>query len=262
MWRGMMVMKAVQQLLFDVDWRDLSTGQDLDVLVVDMPPGTGDVQLSLGQLVDVDGAVIVSTPQDVALIDARKGVGMFQKVSIPVSRPSDVRGRFVRGTLQSTNLRSAEADGKDHRPAAQHVALHLLLVLDAARALWPVHLFRADGGRHVAGRPRQDPAGAAGERRRGRGPARHGAERSRRARGPGYHARGRRACVGLVEPTTKVGAGLPGLKVSCRRSSVLNNVRAPSVYIMQPFPCGCGERKAKAEMVEVGGGKDDVFGLA
>ena len=54
-WRGMMVMKAVQQLLFDVDWTDLSTGQNLDVLVVDMPPGTGDVQLSLGQLVDVDG---------------------------------------------------------------------------------------------------------------------------------------------------------------------------------------------------------------
>lgn len=50
-----MVMKAVQQLLFDVDWTDLSTGQDLDVLVIDMPPGTGDVQLSLGQLVDVDG---------------------------------------------------------------------------------------------------------------------------------------------------------------------------------------------------------------
>ncbi|WWC92963.1 uncharacterized protein L201_007926 [Kwoniella dendrophila CBS 6074] len=81
-WRGMMVMKAVQQLLFDVDWT--SQNQDLDVLVIDMPPGTGDVQLSLGQLVDVDGAVIVSTPQDVALIDARKGVGMFNKVSIPM----------------------------------------------------------------------------------------------------------------------------------------------------------------------------------
>ncbi|EIW71676.1 MRP family ATP-binding protein [Tremella mesenterica] len=85
-WRGMMVMKAVQQLLFDVDWTDSTqTGKDdLDVLVVDMPPGTGDVQLSLGQLVDVDGAVIVSTPQDVALVDARKGVAMFNKVSIPI----------------------------------------------------------------------------------------------------------------------------------------------------------------------------------
>ncbi|OXG20801.1 MRP family ATP-binding protein [Cryptococcus neoformans Tu259-1] len=86
-WRGMMVMKAVQQLLFDVDWTSPSvtgSNEDLDVLVIDMPPGTGDVQLSLGQLVAVDGAVIVSTPQDVALIDARKGVGMFNKVSIPI----------------------------------------------------------------------------------------------------------------------------------------------------------------------------------
>ncbi|WOO76891.1 Iron-sulfur protein IND1 [Vanrija pseudolonga] len=80
-WRGLMVQKAVQQLLFDVDW---SQGGDLDALVIDMPPGTGDVQLSLGQLVVVDGAVIVSTPQDVALIDARKGVAMFQKVGVPI----------------------------------------------------------------------------------------------------------------------------------------------------------------------------------
>ncbi|KAL1413206.1 hypothetical protein Q8F55_000958 [Vanrija albida] len=80
-WRGLMVQKAVQQLLFDVDW---AQGGDLDALVIDMPPGTGDVQLSLGQLVVVDGAVIVSTPQDVALIDARKGVAMFQKVGVPI----------------------------------------------------------------------------------------------------------------------------------------------------------------------------------
>ncbi|XP_006459349.1 hypothetical protein AGABI2DRAFT_218472 [Agaricus bisporus var. bisporus H97] len=87
-WRGLMVQKAVQQLLFDVDWRR-RTGQrseedHLDVLVIDMPPGTGDVQLTLGQLVEVSGAVIVSTPQDVALLDARKGVHMFRKVGIPV----------------------------------------------------------------------------------------------------------------------------------------------------------------------------------
>lgn len=81
-WRGLMVMKAVQQLLFDVDWT--SAAGDLEVLVIDMPPGTGDVQLSLGQLVVVDGAVIVSTPQDVALIDARKGVNMFRKIHIPI----------------------------------------------------------------------------------------------------------------------------------------------------------------------------------
>lgn len=95
-WRGLMVMKAVQQLLFDVDWRlgvspeteASTTGlPELDVLVIDMPPGTGDVALSLSQLVMVDGAVVVSTPQDVALTDARKGITMFQKVNVPVRRP-------------------------------------------------------------------------------------------------------------------------------------------------------------------------------
>ncbi|WFD02800.1 hypothetical protein MOBT1_001485 [Malassezia obtusa] len=92
-WRGLMVMKAVQQLLFDVDWRlgvspeteASTTGlPELDVLVIDMPPGTGDVALSLSQLVMVDGAVVVSTPQDVALTDARKGITMFQKVNVPI----------------------------------------------------------------------------------------------------------------------------------------------------------------------------------
>ncbi|KAL6304486.1 P-loop containing nucleoside triphosphate hydrolase protein [Sparassis latifolia] len=83
-WRGLMVQKAVQQLLFDVDWRDNEGGPGLDVLVIDMPPGTGDVPLTLGQLVNVDGAVIVSTPQDVALTDVRKGVSMFQKISVPI----------------------------------------------------------------------------------------------------------------------------------------------------------------------------------
>ncbi|KAI6026530.1 hypothetical protein PISMIDRAFT_284698 [Pisolithus microcarpus 441] len=84
-WRGLMVQKAVQQLLFDVDWRDAGHGPGLDILVVDLPPGTGDVQLTLGQLVVVDGAVIVSTPQDVALADVRRGISMFRKVSVPVT---------------------------------------------------------------------------------------------------------------------------------------------------------------------------------
>lgn len=81
-------MKAVQQLLFDVDWREgqSAQGAPLDVLVVDMPPGTGDVALSLCQLVTVDGAVVVSTPQEVALADARKGITMFHKVNVPVRR--------------------------------------------------------------------------------------------------------------------------------------------------------------------------------
>lgn len=90
-WRGLMVMKAVQQLLFDVDWRlnqdeDGGKGLGLDVLVIDLPPGTGDVQLSLTQLVQIDAALVVSTPQKVALSDARKGVAMFRKIGTPVSK--------------------------------------------------------------------------------------------------------------------------------------------------------------------------------
>jgi len=83
-WRGLMVQKAVQQLLFDVDWKD-AQGLGLDVLVIDMPPGTGDVPLTLGQLVIVDGAVIVSTPQDVALADVSKGIAMLRKVAVPIT---------------------------------------------------------------------------------------------------------------------------------------------------------------------------------
>ena len=77
-WRGPMVMSAVQQMLRDVAWGDL------DVLVIDMPPGTGDAQLTLSQRADLAGAVIVSTPQDLALIDARKGLNMFRRVNVPV----------------------------------------------------------------------------------------------------------------------------------------------------------------------------------
>ncbi len=77
-WRGPMVAKALQQLLKDVSWGDL------DYLVMDMPPGTGDAQLTVTQSVPLTGAVVVSTPQDVALIDAAKAVGMFRKVNVPV----------------------------------------------------------------------------------------------------------------------------------------------------------------------------------
>ncbi len=80
-WRGPMVVQALQQMLFDVAWDD--TGE-LDVLVIDMPPGTGDVQLTIAQQVPLSGAIIVSTPQDLALIDARKGLNMFRKVEVPV----------------------------------------------------------------------------------------------------------------------------------------------------------------------------------
>ena len=77
-WRGPMVMSALQQMLRDVEWGEL------DVLVVDMPPGTGDAQLTMAQQVPLAGAVIVSTPQDIALLDARKGLNMFRKVEVPV----------------------------------------------------------------------------------------------------------------------------------------------------------------------------------
>jgi ATP-binding protein involved in chromosome partitioning len=77
-WRGPMVTQALQQLLAQTNWKDL------DYLVVDLPPGTGDIQLTLAQQVPVTGAVIVTTPQDIALIDAKKGLKMFEKVGIPI----------------------------------------------------------------------------------------------------------------------------------------------------------------------------------
>lgn len=77
-WRGPMVQSAIIQLLRDVNWGEL------DYLIVDMPPGTGDAQLTLAQKVPLSGAVIISTPQDIALIDARKGLAMFEKVGVPV----------------------------------------------------------------------------------------------------------------------------------------------------------------------------------
>jgi ATP-binding protein involved in chromosome partitioning len=77
-WRGALVHRALQQLMNDVAW------PDLDIILFDMPPGTGDAQLTISQSVSLDGAVIVSTPQDVALVDAIKGVQMFRKVNVPV----------------------------------------------------------------------------------------------------------------------------------------------------------------------------------
>jgi ATP-binding protein involved in chromosome partitioning len=77
-WRGPMVMSAITQMLREVEWGEL------DIMVVDMPPGTGDAQLTLAQQVPLAGAVIVSTPQDLALIDARRGIAMFRRVDVPV----------------------------------------------------------------------------------------------------------------------------------------------------------------------------------
>lgn len=77
-WRGPMATQALEQLLRQTDWKDL------DYLIVDMPPGTGDIQLTLAQRVPLTGAVIVTTPQDIALLDARKGIKMFEKVGVPI----------------------------------------------------------------------------------------------------------------------------------------------------------------------------------
>ena len=98
-WRGPMLMGALQQMLGQVQW-----GQ-LDVLLVDLPPGTGDVQMTLSQKVSVTGAVIISTPQDIALLDAKKGIDMFRRMNVPLLG-------FVE------NMASFECDscGKEHHP--------------------------------------------------------------------------------------------------------------------------------------------------
>ena len=77
-WRGPMATQALDQLLNQTNWRDL------DYLLIDMPPGTGDIALTLSQRVPLTGAIIVTTPQDIALLDARKGLGMFEKVGVPI----------------------------------------------------------------------------------------------------------------------------------------------------------------------------------
>ena len=77
-WRGPMVMKALEQMFNGVEWGEL------DYLIIDLPPGTGDAHLTLAQSSKLSGSIIISTPQDVALIDARKGINMFKKVNVPV----------------------------------------------------------------------------------------------------------------------------------------------------------------------------------
>ena len=91
-WRGPMVIQALTQMLKQVDW---GMPDSLDVIVIDMPPGTGDVALTLAQSVPLSGAVIVSTPQDLALIDARKGIGMFDRVSVPIFGIIENMSQFV-----------------------------------------------------------------------------------------------------------------------------------------------------------------------
>ena len=133
-WRGPMVTSALNQLLSETDWGDL------DYLVIDMPPGTGDIQLTLAQRVPVSGAVIVTTPQDIALADARKGLRMFEKVNVPVL--GIVENMSVYVCDKCGHAEHVFGEGGGARMAAQYgVQLLGALPLDARiRA-------EADGGR-------------------------------------------------------------------------------------------------------------------
>ena len=156
-WRGPMVMKAVEQFLQDVAWGAL------DFLVIDLPPGTGDAQLTLTQKIHLSGAVIVTTPQDVSLIDARKGLAMFQKVNVPVL-----------GIVENMSYYLCPKCG--HRE----------------------EIFKHGGGRRTAEQlaralPRRDPARPEGRDRRRRGPAdRRGRAEVGGDRGLPAHRRGDR----------------------------------------------------------------------
>ena len=109
-WRGPMATQALEQLLRQTNW------QDLDYLIVDMPPGTGDIQLTLSQRVPMTGAVIVTTPQDIALLDAKKGIRMFEKVGVPILG------------------------------LVENMAIHVCTQCGHAE-----HIFGADGGKRLAG---------------------------------------------------------------------------------------------------------------
>jgi ATP-binding protein involved in chromosome partitioning len=107
-WRGPLVMRALQQLMSDVEWGNL------DIMIFDMPPGTGDAQLTLSQSVALNGAIIVSTPQDVALLDAVKGVQMFQKVNVPILGIIENMSYFICGHCHTrTNIFSSDGVRKE-----------------------------------------------------------------------------------------------------------------------------------------------------
>ena len=105
-WRGPMVMKALEQLLGEVAWGEL------DFLIVDLPPGTGDAQLTMTQQVPLSAAVIVTTPQDVALSDARKGLAMFRKVKVPVAGIIENMSGFACPHCGETTTSSSSGGGK------------------------------------------------------------------------------------------------------------------------------------------------------
>ena len=163
-WRGPMVMSALTQMLREVEWGTL------DVMIVDMPPGTGDAQLTMAQQVPLAGAVIVSTPQDLALIDARRGVEMFKRVNVPVLGIVENMSYFVcpkcgeRHDIFGHGGAHAEAD-KLGVPFLGEVPLHMAIreTSDAGR---PVVATEPDGPhakvyREIAARVR-DQLGAKG----------------------------------------------------------------------------------------------------
>ncbi|PWV65954.1 iron-sulfur cluster carrier protein ApbC [Plasticicumulans acidivorans] len=111
-WRGPMAVQALEQLLRDTRWKDL------DYLVIDLPPGTGDIQLTLAQKVPVSGAVIVTTPQDIALLDARKGLKMFEKVQVPIL--GIVENMSIHICSQCGHAEHIFGEGGGERMAAQY----------------------------------------------------------------------------------------------------------------------------------------------
>lgn len=152
-WRGPMVMSAISQMLKDVKWGPL------DVLVVDMPPGTGDAQLTMAQQVNLAGAVIVSTPQDLALIDARRGVAMFERVNVPILGVVENMSHFVcphcggRSDIFGHGGAHAEAD-KMGVPFLGEIPLHMR-IREMSDAGLPILVSdpdspQADAYRHVA----------------------------------------------------------------------------------------------------------------
>ena len=133
-WRGPMATQALEQLLRQTNWRDL------DYLIVDMPPGTGDIQLTLSQRVPMTGAVIVTTPQDIALLDARKGVAMFDKVGVPILGLVENMAAHV--CTQCGHVEHIFGEGGGQRYAAERGIDYLgALPLDMAIRL------QADGGK-------------------------------------------------------------------------------------------------------------------
>lgn len=170
-WRGPMVMSALTQLLRDTEW------SEADVMVIDMPPGTGDVQLTLAQQTPLAGAVIVSTPQDLALIDARKGLNMFRKVNVPVigivenmsyftctkcgerheifghggAREEAARiGAPFLGEIPLDKEVRLRSDSGEPVVATQPESLHAALYRDVARQVWAA----LDGGQLARPAPR------------------------------------------------------------------------------------------------------------